>query len=353
MLALIAAPLRDLARAAWHNWFFDRHAEFWLAELGVRASSQLSARVVDIIDETPDTRSFVLAVDRRWPGHRAGQFVPVGVEIDGVRTQRCYSISSGASRPGAQRIAITVKRAPGGRVSNWLHDELDAGDIVRLGAPAGDFVVSTPAPLLLVAGGSGITPIMAILRDLEARQALGDVVLVHAARCDSDAIFGRELAAMARQHSSLRLIAHRDTEHGRLSAAALRTLVPDAGTREIYVCGPSGLLDLVTAIASGATVHHERFVAPSRRNSATRASVSVRLRGRSVVLPGAAPLLDELEHAGERPTHGCRMGICHTCRCRKRTGSVEDVATGLVSSEPDQEIRLCVSIARSDLELAL
>ncbi|MDB4952573.1 MAG: Flavodoxin reductase (ferredoxin-NADPH reductase) family 1 [Myxococcales bacterium] len=359
MLALLAVRhpvtrLHELAAAAWHNWFLDRHAQFWLGELGLRASQQMSARIVEIIDETPDTRSFVLAPDRRWPGHRAGQFVPIEVEIDGVRTQRCYSISSGASASRAKRITITVKRVPGGRMSNWLHDELAPGDIVGLGAPRGDFVVAAPGSLLLVAGGSGITPIVAILRDLEARRALGDVVVVHAAGCDTDAIFGRELATMAHQHPALRLIAHRSTEHGRLDAAALHALVPDAAAREIYVCGPSGLLDLVKTVAGGATVHHERFVTPASPRTTTGATpVTVKLRGRSLELAGAAHLLEELERAGERPPHGCRMGICNSCRCRKRTGSVEDVLTGVVSSVPDQEIRLCVSIARSDLELAL
>jgi ferredoxin-NADP reductase len=350
MLALL-----ELATAAWHNWFLDRHLAFWRGELGLRASSQMSARVVEIIDETPDARSFVLAPDRRWPGHRAGQFVPIEVEIDGVRTRRCYSISSGASAPRARRITITVKRVPGGRMSNWLNDELAPGDIVGLGAPGGEFVVASPGPLLLVAGGSGITPIIAILRDLEARAALGHVVLVHVARRDADAMFGRELATMARQHPALRLIAHRSTGQGRLDAAALRALVPDVATRAIYVCGPPGLVDVVTEAAGGATVHHERFVASPRATTTVTATtpITVQLRGRSLALAGAAPLLEELEHAGERPAHGCRMGICNSCRCRKRAGSVEDVVTGLVSSEPDQEIRLCVSIARSDLELAL
>ncbi|MDQ3336565.1 MAG: iron-sulfur cluster-binding domain-containing protein [Myxococcota bacterium] len=343
--------LLELATAAWHNWFLDRHVAFWRGELGLR--SQMSARVVEIIDETPDTRSFVLAPDRRWPGHRAGQFVPIEVEIDGVRTRRCYSISSGASAARARRITITVKRVPGGRMSSWLHDELAPGDIVGLGAPGGDFVLAAPAPLLLVAGGSGVTPIIAILRDLEARRALGDVVLVHVARSDSDAIFGRELATMARQHPTLRLIAHRSAAHGRLAARALRALVPDAAARAIYVCGPPGLVDLVTEVAGGATVHHEAFVAPPRARPTAATPVTVQLRGRSLSLAGAAPLLEELERAGERPAHGCRMGICNSCRCHKRTGTVEDIVTGVVSSEPDQEIRLCVSIARSDLELAL
>src|SRR4051812_32764561 len=125
--------------SAWRRWFLDRHADFWLAELGSAwSSSELRARVVEIIVETADTRTFVLAPNRHWPGHRAGQYVPVAVEIDGARVKRCYSISSGASLPGRdRRIAITVRRVPGGRVSNHLHDHVKPGDILALGTPAG------------------------------------------------------------------------------------------------------------------------------------------------------------------------------------------------------------------------
>ncbi len=185
-----------VARTAWHRWFLDRKAEFWLGELRSSWSlRELRGRVVEIATETADTKTFTIAVPRAWPGHRAGQYVPIELEIAGVRVRRCYSISSGGSPRGAGRIAITVKRVLGGRVSGWLHDHLALGAIVRLGAPAGDFVVADPArPLLLVGAGSGITPIMAIVRDL-SRSAHRDVLVVHAARSDADAIFSRELAA--------------------------------------------------------------------------------------------------------------------------------------------------------------
>jgi ferredoxin-NADP reductase len=295
--------------------------------------------------------------------------------------RRCYSISSGASAPGLQRIAITIKRVPGGRVSTWFHERVEAGDVIDIGAPAGEFVVDetpdemvmdVPRRLLFVAGGSGITPVMAILRDLERNNRLHDVVVIHAARTDEDAIFGRELAGMAgvrqiahrddhRDEIARRLIAHRDAHDGFLDAASLARHVPDLATREVYVCGPPPLIDLVTAVATaaGAPVHHERFVAPSPRSPApaindnTAAPVAIRLRGRSLAVAGTAPLLAELERAGERPAHGCRIGICNTCRCRKVSGTVEDLRTGAVSSAPDEDIRLCVSRARSDLELAL
>ncbi len=415
-------PARDLgsrlAREAWQRWFLDRHAAFWSRELGLPAQLQprlpgaaklLAARVAEIVDETADTRTFVLRVGGGWPGHLAGQYVPVEAEIDGVRVRRCYSISSGASRAGTTRIAITVKRVPGGKMSTWLHDHVRRGDTLQIGEPGGDFVVGAGRPLLLVGGGSGMTPIIAIVRDLHARGELrmssgaARVVVVHAARTDADAIFAADLAAIESRAPGLYVLAHRDEQDGRLDAAALQRLVPDLARREVFVCGPAGLMDMVidVATAAGAPVHHERFVAaplvrardgqprnqgspdsqpgnhgalhsqPGKhgspdsqlRNRAASDSQpanqgapvlhAIQLRGRRVTVAGTGPLLAELERAGERPAHGCRMGICNSCRCHKASGTVENLVTGAVSSEPDQEIRLCVSVARSDLELAL
>lgn len=357
-MARLHAAGGRLAATAWRRWFLDRHAEFWLGELDPSWSLvERRARVVEVIDETADTRTFVLDPGRRWPGHRAGQHVPITVEIDGVRTRRCYSISSGASTRGARRIAITVQRT--GRVSSWLHAHAGPGTVLGFGRPAGEFVLPGAAPrLLLVAGGSGITPIMAMLRELERRAALHDVVLIHCARSARDTIFGRELAILASQEPGLRLVAHHTGERGRLDPPALRALVPDLADRELYVCGPPGLFDVVSEAAAGAgvthRVHHERFVAPSPAPaSAAPVVVTLARAGRDVTVAGPGPLLAQLERAGERPAHGCRIGICNTCRCRKLRGTVEDLVTGAISSEPDQDIRPCVSIARSDLELAL
>jgi stearoyl-CoA 9-desaturase NADPH oxidoreductase len=340
-----------VARAAWHRWFLDRKAEFWLGELRPSWSlRELRGRVVEVVAETADAKTFSIAVPRAWPGHRAGQYVPIEVEIDGVRVRRCYSISSGSSARGAGRIAITVKRVPGGRVSRWLHGHLAPGAIVRLGTPTGDFVVADPTrPLLLVAAGSGITPIMAIVRDL-SKGARCDAVVVHAARSDADAIFGRELAALADITRGLRTIAHR----GRLDATSLAAYAPDAATRETFACGPSGFMALVTDVV-GPHVRVEHFTPPSIVRPAPVDARVARLAhcGRSVALDGNGTLLEQLERAGERPNYGCRMGICNTCRCTKTSGAVLDLVTGVISSAPDQEIRLCVSVPRSDLELEL
>ncbi|MBC7974238.1 MAG: iron-sulfur cluster-binding domain-containing protein, partial [Myxococcales bacterium] len=293
----------------------------------------------------------------------------------GVRVRRNYSISSGSSAPGARRIEITVRRVPGGRVSTALH-RLRRGASVGLDLPAGDFVLDPDSDRrLLVAGGSGITPIRAMLRDLAAASdreaatardrapashsapASAHVVVVHVARSAHDAIFAAELASLATRLPWLHVHAWRDDRGGRLDTAALHALVPDLADRETFVCGPPGLIDLVSTAASsvgaGHRVHHERFVVTAPATTIAAATIQLLRSDTTVVADGAGSLLVQLERAGQRPAHGCRMGICNTCRCRKRTGTVEDLTTGAVSSEPDQDIRLCVSVARSDLALDL
>jgi stearoyl-CoA 9-desaturase NADPH oxidoreductase len=353
------AAFRTVAR----RFALDRQIDFWLREIDSSWSlGDLRARVVEVRDETHDVKTFVLAPNGRWPGHRAGQFVTVDVEVDGVRMTRCYSLSSA---PGGRRCAITVKRVGAGRVSTWLHDHLKRGDGLAIGMPAGDFVVPSPTPskLLLLSGGSGVTPVMSILRDLAARNEIVDVVFVHAARSARDVIFGAELERLAALHPGLRLAIVLDdaTFGARLDAAKLLTIVPDLEQRETWLCGPPGMLDALAPIWTdrgiAARLRVERFVPPPVPAPAAGAAAQVTLTlldsGRRLQPDPAGTLLDQLERIGVRPAYGCRLGICNTCRCRKRAGIVENTRTGELSSEHEEDIRLCVSRARTDLELVL
>lgn len=359
MSSMVPLVARSLGRRLRHALLLDRPLRFWLDEVAPLSSrEELRAQVVAVIQETHDVKTFVLS-PRSWPGHTAGQWVPVEVEIDGVRVRRCYSISS---RVGDRDLAITVKKVPGGRVSTWMHEHLRVGAMVRLGDPAGDFTYSVevnelqelPRPLLLLSGGSGATPVMAILRTLAAAGAIEDVVYLHAARSRRDVIFGDELARLARLHPGLRLEIHLDDADGLLDVARLHELVPDLAERETFLCGPTGMMRALAEAWAGdeGRLHQERFTAaPIRSEGGAR----VFLAGgeRVVTTTGEGSLLEELERSGERPEYGCRMGICNSCRCRKKSGVVEDRITGLLSSEPDEDIRLCVSVARTDVELAL
>lgn len=363
-MSKMGAVWRSAGNTVAHRLFLDRQAQFWMGELSPgRSLGELRGRVVEVIEETGDTKTFVLRPNAAWRSHRAGQYTSVEVEIDGVRVRRCYSISSA---PDDALVSITVKRVPDGRVSTWLHENVRTGHILRLGAPAGDFVIPSPTPnkLLLLSGGSGITPVMSMLRDLAARDAIHDVVFVHHARSRADVIFGEQLADLTARHAGLRVIVCLDDDNTTprgFDEEYLSEIVPDFAERSTFLCGPKPLMDraerLWTRIGACDLLELERFT-PALRLLPTVSStdgVQVRLArsNRSIAAKGQGSLLDQLERAGEHPAHGCRIGICRTCKCRKRSGTVQNLVTGEVSSEPDQEIQLCISTPCSDLELEL
>jgi len=343
MLSILAERLR-------------RTVDPWLQEVdGTWSLTETRARIVAIRDEAEDLRTFVLAPNRRWRGHRAGQFVSVAVAVNGVRAERCYSLSSS---PDAPHPSITVRRVPGGQVSEWLHARASVGDVVHLGPASGEFVLSeSPRPLLLLSGGSGITPVLAIARDLARRGAVADVVFVHAARSTAATphALREELEAQLGDRAHFLV--------GPLTLERLVELVPDWATRQTMLCGPQPMMDALATLWRAhdleAQLVTERFtgpapvVAPSVPAEHEATSVKVTLAGgkRSLVIAPGPTLLAALEAAGERPAYGCRQGICNTCRCHKASGLVEDLTTGRRSGAANEEIRLCTSRALSDLEL--
>lgn len=318
---------------------------------------RIKARVVEIREETADVRSLVLRPNRWWPGFVAGQHVTVAFEVGGVRHHRSYSLSS---MPADPFLRLTVKRQPGGRVSNALHDRLALGDALVLSRPAGTFRLPPvpPRKLLMLSAGSGITPVMSMLRDLHHRAPDRDVVFLHVCRTPANAIFAGELRTLAASMPALRLVPHVSAERGRLDSDGLAALVPDYAERPTWLCGPASFMAMVQARwnAQGLAdrLACEHFGGPVARR-ATGAPVRVRaLRSnRSFTATGERSLLLEAEAAGLAPKHGCRMGICRTCRCRMTGGSVENLRTGQVTSEPGSLIQLCISAARSDVELEL
>jgi ferredoxin-NADP reductase len=319
---------------------------------------RIKARVVEIREETPDVRSFVLRPNRWWPGFGAGQHVTVALEIRGARYHRTYSLSS---MPADRFLRLTVKRHAAGRVSNALHDQLAVGDVLVLSPPAGEFTLPPvpPRKLLMLSAGSGITPVMSMLRDLHHRAPDRDVVFVHVCRTPTDAIFADELRTLAASMRDLRLVTHVTAERGRLDADGIATLVPDYAERSTWLCGPASFMEMVQARwdAEGLAdrLACERFGGPVAHQRA--AGVPVRVRAtrsnHTFTTTGGRPLLVEAEAAGLAPKYGCRIGICRTCRCRMTSGTIENLRTGKLTSELGQVIQLCISAARSDLELEL
>ncbi|HVU05851.1 MAG TPA: ferredoxin reductase [Polyangiaceae bacterium] len=327
---------------------------------------RIVARVEAIHEDTPSVKSFALRPNGHFRGFRAGQHVNVTVEIDGVRHTRAYSPSNA---PGARDgVVLTVKRHEGGRVSQWLHDHLQVGDVVELGQAFGDFTAPRePGKLLLVAGGSGVTPIASLLRDVCRRLPDPDVVVLLYGRTYADLIFAREFDALAREHAKVQVhrsvtgepAASRDLS-GRFSTAHLDAVAPDAAERRAFVCGPRALIDDVRALwaerALPSPLRTETFAPPEAAPDADLAPtlrVTAARTARSFAANTATPLLVQAERAGLSPASGCRQGICFSCTCRKKTGLVRDLSTGVVSSEPDEDVRLCVTVPLSDVALDL
>lgn len=321
--------------------------------------SAVRARVIHVINETPDTRTFVLRPNALWEGAQAGQFVRIQVEIDGRRRERAYSLSA---PPGARHLAITVKRQSGGLVSQYLHDRVKPGTVLTLSQAAGEFVLPAylPSRILLLSAGSGITPVMGLLRALQAADYGGDVVFYHVCRNARQFIFARQLRDLAASWPELRLLTHFSEQAGRWQPTALRTLVPDLSQRATWMCGPAAFMGSMHGLWAeqgyASPLYSERFAAaPLLPASAADTAATVRLAvsGRQFTARGSDPLLLQAERAGLAPKHGCRIGICHSCQCMKTAGSVENLQTGAISSAPHELIRLCISAARSDLTLDL
>lgn len=352
--------LARLLRSRWLHPLNDAHAwEQLLTALNPMWSRRdYPARVLEVVDETADTRSYWLQPVRRWPGHRAGQHVVVEALIEGRRVHRSFSLSAPPRADG--RLRITVKSDRGARMGAWLR-RLQPGDVLRLSAPQGDFCApAQAAPRLLLSAGSGITPLMAVAEELHARGDDTPVVFVHSARRAEDLIFGARLRELAANWAGFDLRLHFTEQTGRLDGAGLAALVQEVGYCEAMVCGPRPLADAVHRVYREAgvagRVRSESYrgrVLPSATGESLAHAVHCDVTEQVFTAPSDHSLLEAAEAAGLRPAHGCRIGICRSCQCTKRSGSVQNLRTGLVSSEPDELIQLCISAARSPVELAL
>lgn len=346
--------VRQLAAAATHP---RDPADYLDMFRPLRAGADLRARVVEVRPETADAVTVVLQPGGAWRGHRPGQYVRVGLDIDGVRLWRSYSLTS-APQAADGLLSITARAVPDGVVSAHLAQELRPGQLVHLDQALGDFVLPDPAPrkVLFVTGGSGITPVMGMLR--AGLDRLEDVVLVHSEASAEDVIFGDELRALA-DAGRLRLVEQHTDDHGRLDVAALAVLVPDLAARETWACGPAGLLDAIeeqwATLGRPGRLHTERFrtalVEPGEGGT-------VRFTGTGTVLEvdGATPLLDAGEQAGLPMPSGCRMGICFSCVLPLREGSVRDLRSGDITTAAPGDgvlIQTCVSAAAGACDIDL
>lgn len=324
------------------------------------AAHEVRARIVDVhrevdLPDHPTVATISLQPTSTWRGHRAGQHVQVGVEVDGARrTTRVFSVSSPESRPG-DRFTITLRANPDApqerSVSRFLTERARPGTMVHLSQAQGDFVLPDHVPehVLLVSGGSGITPVMSMLRTLQRRTHRGRITFLHYAQSPQHQIFAAELDEIRRSGHGIDVhLLHPELGDPNLSPAYLERLVPGHRDVPTWACGPAPMIEAVQAAYAGSDALRVEYFRPPRVGTGSEGGELVFDRSGRTAANSGASLLEQAEAAGLTPEFGCRMGICFSCTARKTEGTVRNVLTGAESSLPDEDVQICVNAPVGD-----
>lgn len=322
------------------------------------SARELRGEVVDVQRETEDSATVIIKPGWGFSGdYQPGQYVGIGLRVDGRWHWRSYSLTS-VPRRSEKLISITVKATPEGFLSTHLVNGVKSGTIVRLAAPKGDFALPDPPPekMLLVTAGSGITPVMAMLRSMAHRGHTSDVVHIHSAPSTADVIFHDELRQRAEDRSDYRLHLQLTDDAGHLDfEAELDGIVGDWKERPTWACGPPAMLDAIEKLWTDAGVpenhlHMERFVIARTDKGGEGGTVTFAISDKTIEVDGATSLLEAGERVGIQMPFGCRMGICQSCVLPLESGHVRDFRSGAEHGEGDR-IQTCISAASGDCTL--
>jgi ferredoxin-NADP reductase len=327
----------------------------------------LHARVRSIQPEAAGAVTLTLQPGVRWNGHRAGQYLRFSTAIDGVRHTRCYSISSAPERSDGL-LTLTVKPVESGRMSNHVAAGLSAGALVEISQAEGDFTMPyvVNEGVLMIAAGSGITPVMSLLRSAAARTAMPDTTLLYYTPSPEETIFRDELLRLSAEHPSLRVhFIHTRAPssdgdlQGHFSAAHLSRVCADWKQRRTWACGPAALLEALetqwAVQGRSEQLTTERF-RPAQRTVADETAgghLTFTASARQAEREGSESILETAERAGLAPEHGCRMGICHGCTARLVCGTVRDLRDGRIQNEENDLIQICVCAPVGAVQIAL
>jgi stearoyl-CoA 9-desaturase NADPH oxidoreductase len=326
------------------------------------STQELRGRIVRIDRETADAVTVVIQPGWEWPGHQPGQYLRVGMPVNGVHHWRAYSITSEPGRPDGC-ISITPKLVETGKVSPYLVRTARPGTIVRLGGVEGAFTLPdpTPAKLLFISAGSGVTPIMSMLRSLDRSGGLTDSVQLHSARTPQEVIFGREMRDLDQRNPGFRLHEQFTSQSGRIVPADLDRLCPDWRERESFLSGPPDMLAAMSEhwkqeLGDSERLHLEHFqpyLGSEEGQQGDGGTISFCQSTVTARSDGSKPILLAGEDAGATLPFGCRMGICHTCVGRLRSGKVRDLRTGQVHGQDGEMVRTCINAPEGAIEIEL
>lgn len=319
---------------------------------------ELRGEVVEVLRETAD--SATVTIKPGWgfsADYQPGQYVGIGLRVDGRWHWRSYSLTSVPLRD-SKHITITVKATPEGFLSSHLVNGVEPGTIVRLATPKGDFALPDPPPpkIMFISAGSGITPLMAMLRSLTARGQSPDIVHLHSAPSAEHVIFHDELRALEKSHPSYRLHLQLTETSGRLDFKLLDDVVSDWKHRPTWACGPTPMLDTVERLwndaGRGEDLHIERFTIDRTDKGGEGGTVSFAISDKTIEVDGATSILEAGEKVGIQMPFGCRMGICQTCVLPLEAGHIRDFRSGQEHGAGDR-INTCVSTASGDCTLKI
>ncbi|MCK8670083.1 ferredoxin reductase [Rhodococcus sp. NPDC003382] len=325
------------------------------------SARELRGRIVEVRPETTDSATLVIKPGWGFDfGYNPGQYIGIGLHIDGRWHWRSYSLTSSPTW-NDKLISIAVKAMPEGFLSSHLVTGVPAGTIVRLAAPKGDFVLPDPPPerILMLTAGSGITPIMSMLRTLDRRAVdraveLPDVVHVHSAPTADDVMFRAELEKFDATHDRFRSHVQLTRSQGKFTLDRLDEACPDWRERQTWACGPQQMLDDIEAFWKKAGIedrlHLERFAVTRADTSGSGGTVTFAKSGKTVTVDGATTLLEAGESVGALMPFGCRMGICQTCVVPLEKGHIVDLRSGQEHAEGER-VQTCISAAAGDCTL--
>lgn len=322
------------------------------------SARELRGLIVDVRPETADSATVTIKPGWGFSGrYRPGQYVGIGLRIDGRWHWRSYSLTS-IPRRDNKNITITVKATPEGFLSTHLVKGVKPGTIVRLASPKGDFALPDPPPakVLFITAGSGITPVMAMLRTLKSRGQTTDIVHIHSAPGEGDVIFHDELRELEKGQPGYRLRLQLTQTQGHIDFDHLTEIVPDWQERPAWVCGPSALLDAVEAAwkAAGCSdqLRMERFTIAATDKGGEGGTVTFAISDKTIEIDGATSIMEAGERVGIQMPFGCRMGICQTCVLPLEAGHVRDFRSGTEHGEGDR-IQTCISTASGNCTIKI
>ncbi len=324
------------------------------------STRELRGRVEGVDPETENAKTVTIRPGYEWPGHSPGQYVRIGFDIEGVRHWRAYSLTSDSDREDGF-ISITPKLVEDGVVSSYVNHRLRTGTIVTLSDVEGEFVLPDPLPerMLFISAGSGVTPIMSMLRSLEGHGELNDVVHLHSAKTADDFMFGSQLREMTKRNDGFHLHEQLTQDMGRLAPEALDELCSDWKDRATFLSGPGEMIDAMVdhweEHGDPELLWLERFQKKIGGEDSEGEGGTIKFLASDAETeagPGT-PILVAGEEIGLDLPYGCREGICHTCVGELCSGQLRDLRSDELYGQEGQMIRTCLSAPEGPVEINL